>query len=69
MVYVAVGPNCWGSGNTREVAINRARRVYSGSGAMPYNLYHASDDFTVGPTGVIEAQRLIKLHEHRPSSS
>lgn len=39
-VFVAVGPNCWGRGETRELALSRAKKEFpSWTGEKPLNKY------------------------------
>lgn len=68
MVYVVVGPNCYGSGDTLSEAIMYAKSNWYGRGSekMPYNAYEASDDWDVDHTGTISATTLNKLEEYRP---
>jgi len=67
-VIVVVGPQCWGSGDSMQQAVSKARRCFPTYGEkrfMPYNAYEASPDFEVDEMGYITAIKLRKIREVR----
>lgn len=67
MIYVVIGPNCWGSGATLSVALQRARSLWPNYrnerlSAMPYVAFEATEDFTVSEVdGSIQATKLTPI--------
>ena len=58
MMYLCIGPNCWGKGDTIGLAVRGCRSQLPSfhSSLMDYNLYEVHDDAYVNDLGNIRSE-------------
>lgn len=69
MIYIAIGPYCWGRAETTGAAIRgmkRASPTFLPKGNVPFSLYLCDDDATVDEQGgIVSKTKPKKVREVR----
>ena len=68
MKYICIGPNCWGTGDTREKAMAQCAKAGPGMRTLKkhYLLYKGHDDASVEDCfGQIVSEHPVKLIEKK----
>lgn len=50
-VYICIGPNVWGKGDTQEEALKKARKIYGGMSMQEYDIHRVHKDTRVNDMG------------------